>query len=275
MADVQRDDLGDRRHRPHGVEGEAVAGVDLEAERRARPRGLRKPRQLLGPPRAGGVAVGARVKLHGRGADGAGRLDLLPFRIDEEGDADSGLAERGDEGLERPRGGGDVEPALGGELPALLGNEAHRVRPDAERDRAHLVRDGHLQVEGDVEVARQALHVLVADVAPVLAQMHGDSVRPRLGGEPRGAQRVGIGSAPRVAQRCDVVDVDAQAQPAAHRAALFSCATAPIARLSAVRLRRMSWTRWIANLAGQYTTTHTKAADGALPNAHGRRVCIA
>ena len=69
---------------------------------------------------------------------------------------------------------------------------------------------GHLEVELDVHELAQAAHVLVLDVAAILAQVHGDAVgaaQVRLDGRPYG---IGLVRAPRLAQGCDVVDVDAE-----------------------------------------------------------------
>ena len=53
-------------------------------------------------------------------------------------------------------------------------------------------------------------HVAILDVPPILAQMHRDAVGARLLGDQRGEQRIRIGRAARLAQRGDVIDVDAE-----------------------------------------------------------------
>ncbi len=49
-------------------------------------------------------------------------------------------------------------------------------------------------------------------MAPVLAQMGGNSVGARFDGKERRAHRIGEGAAPRIAQGGDVIDIDAEAQ---------------------------------------------------------------
>ena len=105
---------------------------------------------------------------------------------------------------------GGVEPALGGPLLALLGDDARGMRTVAQRDRQHLVGRRHLQVERDRQRRRQPRDVVVGDVAAVLAQVRGDAVGARFGREQRGADRIGIAGAARVADGGDVIDVDAR-----------------------------------------------------------------
>ncbi len=53
---------------------------------------------------------------------------------------------------------------------------------------------------------------MIGDVAAILAQMRRDAVRPGLRGDTRGAHRIGVAAAARIADRRDVVDVDAEAE---------------------------------------------------------------
>ncbi len=59
--------------------------------------------------------------------------------------------------------------------------------------------------------ARRRSTSRVLDVTPVFAQMDGDPVGARVLGDARGLERVGIVAPARLAQRRDVVDVDAEA----------------------------------------------------------------
>jgi hypothetical protein len=58
----------------------------------------------------------------------------------------------------------------------------------------------------------QPRHVLVANVAPVLAQMGSNAVGARFNGKERRTQWIGKRAAPRIAQGRDMVDVDAKTQ---------------------------------------------------------------
>ncbi len=58
----------------------------------------------------------------------------------------------------------------------------------------------------------QPRHVVVADVAAVLAQMRGDAVGAGLDRNQGRAQRIGIAPRPRIAKRGDVVDIDSETQ---------------------------------------------------------------
>ena len=82
------------------------------------------------------------------------------------------------------------------------------LSPQAMRD--HLFGRGHFEIELDLHQRAQPAHVLVLDVPAVLAQVHGDAVgaaQVRFRGRP---DRVRLVRAARLAQRGDVVDVDAE-----------------------------------------------------------------
>ena len=53
---------------------------------------------------------------------------------------------------------------------------------------------------------------LVGDVAAVFAQVRGDPVGAGVGGDVRGAHRIGMIAAARVPDRRDMVDIDAEAK---------------------------------------------------------------
>jgi hypothetical protein len=152
------------------------------------------------------------VQLDHRRAQLFGRLELPAFGIDEQRNADVGGAEPVDErreALDRARG---VKTALGGELVAPFGHQAGGVRLVPERDLEHRFGRRHFEIERHRQLARQARDVVVGDVAAVLAQMGGDAVGAGLGGHARGAHRIGMPPAARVADGGDVVDVDAEAE---------------------------------------------------------------
>ena len=71
----------------------------------------------------------------------------------------------------------DIEPALGGALLTLLGDEAAGMRMQGQRQPDHFGRRGHLEIERHEELPLEALHVEVADMPPVLAKMGRDPVR--------------------------------------------------------------------------------------------------
>jgi hypothetical protein len=91
-----------------------------------------------------------------------------------------------------------------------LRNQHRHLRAQALRDRDHLLGRRHLEVELDVRELAQPAHILVLDMAPVLAQVHGDAVRAaemRFDGSP---YRIRLVGAARLPHRGYVVYVDAQ-----------------------------------------------------------------
>ena len=87
-----------------------------------------------------------------------------------------------------------------------------------ERDRQHLLGRRHFEVQRQVDLGHQPVDVVVGDVAAVLAQMGGDPVGAGLRGDDRGAHRIGMIAAARVPDGRDMVDIDAEAEPAGHAA---------------------------------------------------------
>jgi hypothetical protein len=105
-----------------------------------------------------------------------------------------------------------VEAAFGGALLASLRHQAGGVRAEPQRDRRHLVGRRHLEIERLCETLHQARHVVVPDMAAVLAQMRRDAVGARRYRDLGRAQRIGMPPAARVAQGRHMVDVDPKAQ---------------------------------------------------------------
>ena len=130
---------------------------------------------------------------------------------------------------------GGVEPALGGALLAPLRDDAGGVRLWRSAIVEHLLGRRHFEVQRQVDLGHQPVDVAVGDVAPVLAQVRGDAVGAGLGGDVRGAHRIGMVAAARVPDGRDVVDVDAQRErgrAAAHAAARLPGLIAGIAASS-------------------------------------------
>ncbi len=103
----------------------------------------------------------------------------------------------------------------GAQLAALLapfGNDAGRVRLVAEGDIQHFLRRRHLEIERQAGGSLDAGDVIVADMAAIFAKVRGDAVAARACDDFRGAHRIGVIAAARVADRGDVVDVDAEAE---------------------------------------------------------------
>ena len=200
-----------------GVVVEAVAGVAFEAERRGLRRGDAQPAEFviaaLALPVRQRVAPGAGVQLDHRRAQATAAASSASI----EGSMNSetriaGAVELGDKGLEMVVAADHVEAALGGALGALFRHQAAGVRTDAQRDVEHLLGRRHLEIQRLRDRRLQPAHVVVANVAAILAQMRGDAVGPRFDRDQRRAHRIGNRAAARVAHRRDVIDVDAQPQ---------------------------------------------------------------
>ena len=210
---------GQCRDRLHVEVVERVPGVEAHAQPRiaspaarifassATTAGLAR----VAPLRVERVRVRPGVDLADRGADARRRLDLADVRVDEHAHARC---------PPRPA----APPRRQGAPPAATMSSPPSVviscRPSGTSmaisglsragDADHLVGRRHLEVQLDVDELAQAAHVLVLDVAAVLAQVHGDAVgaaQVRLDGGPHG---IGLVGAARLPQRRHVVDVDAE-----------------------------------------------------------------
>ena len=213
MADIELGDVGNGGDRLDIVEGQAVAGMRLDAVLGRQRRRLGDAAELDCLLVAGQMRVAAGVELDDRRAEANRRLDLGGIGLDEQADADAGSAQSFALRGKMMALAGGVEPALGGPLLALLGDDAGGMRPVLEGDRKHLLGRRHLEIERHRQFGREAGNVLIGDVPPVLAQMGGDTVGAGLGGEQAGAHRVGIACPPRVPDRRDMVDIDPEAEP--------------------------------------------------------------
>ena len=85
-----------------------------------------------------------------------------------------------------------------------------------KRDRQHLFRACHFEVQRQVGGFLYPFEIVVADMPPVFAQVGGDPVAADRGYDLGRAHRVRMIAAACVADRGDVVDIDPEAQPFAH-----------------------------------------------------------
>ena len=97
---------------------------------------------------------------------------------------------------------------------------------------------GHFEVQLDVHELAQPPHVLVLDVPPILAQVHGDPVgaaQMRLDRRPHGIRLVRAACLP---QRGHVVDVHAEFDHAAGPSSSSACRSRTTRRLKMCRASR-------------------------------------
>ena len=213
MADVELGELRDGSDRDDIVIGQAMAGVRLDPVLPRQRGGVGEAAEFGGAFLALHMRIAAGVEFDDGRLQPHRRLDLARVGFDEQADANARVGQaRHDRGKMVVLAGG-VEPALGRALLALFGDDAGGVRRMAQRNRQHLVGRRHFEVERQVGRGLDAGEVVIADVAAVFAQMRGDAVsadrRDNLGR----ADRIRMIAAARVADRRDMVDVDAQAQP--------------------------------------------------------------
>src|SRR5262249_47072291 len=96
------------------------------------------------------------------------------------------------------------------DLFASLGHETDGVWHRLKSNLDHLIRRSHLKIQRLCNFSLQSGHIVVPDVAPVLAQMSGDPVRSRFNGKLSRADGVGMRATTRVANGSDVIDIHAE-----------------------------------------------------------------
>ena len=215
MADIELDDLRQRRDRLRAGVVEAVAGMDFEAEAfRQRgavadqlPFGARLRRVLFGER----VAPGAGVQLDHRRAQSPPPPRSARLRADEQRNADAGVFELLHRRVRAARAGRRRRDRLRWCARCAFPAPGRRHAACLERDGDHLLGRRHLEIKRLGDFRLEPGDVVVADVAAILAQMRGDAVGARRDGELGRAHRVGMAPAARVADGGDVVDIDAEA----------------------------------------------------------------
>jgi hypothetical protein len=117
-----------------------------------------------------------------------------------------------------------VQTAFGRELFAPLGYETAIVWLNSAGDLQHLIGGSHFQVEARGDDAPNYLYVAILNVPAVFAQMYGDRIRAALLGLECRLRGIGVWRSACLAQRRDVIDVNAQSYHP------FASATSPPAR---------------------------------------------
>ena len=158
----------------------------------------------------GAVGVLARVELDGRGSQLTRTLHGVLMRSDEEARANSGIVEARDAFAQSLGVAADVESPFGRDLLASLGNQRHLVRPETRRDREHLVRARHLEIEDGCNARCELFDVSVLNVPSILAQMRRDSVGAGTLAKQGRRYRIRFVSAPGLPHGRDMIDVDVQ-----------------------------------------------------------------
>ena len=138
------------------------------------------------------------------------RLDLRQLGIDEYARHDACAGQPGDHLPQARFLRHHIEPTLGGNLVTALRYQHYHLRSHDGGDADHFVRCRHFQIEFDLSEFAQACHICVLDVAPVLAQMDGNAVRPAqvsLDRSPCGIRLIGHAC---LTDGSHVVDIDTQ-----------------------------------------------------------------
>ena len=216
MTDVQLHQFRNRGDGRDIVVGQPVAGVNLHPQpvcQRCTPaQGGQFGLGLGQTPLGVQVGIVSGVQFDHRRADPGRGFDLAGIVADEHRHPCPRIAQGRDVMGQPVFIARHVQPALRRAFRALFWDETDRMGADAQGDGQHVFRRGAFKIQGDGQPGPQCLHIGIADVAAVFAQMGSDAIGTRRLGQQRGAQRVGPDRATGVAQGGDVVDVDAKAE---------------------------------------------------------------
>jgi len=191
MTDVEFGYSHQRGDRLHVMVVEAMAGVDLQAEFASETHGFRDPLQLTPALRLRGVGIVAGVQFDQRCARCRRGLQLGRVGINKQRDLDPGRGKACTGRTDRRLLASHVEAALGGQFGALFRYQAAVGGTQPFGDVEHFVGDCHFEIQAGLNDLDQPLNVTILDMAPILAQVGGDAIGPRLLGDLGELGRVG------------------------------------------------------------------------------------
>jgi hypothetical protein len=150
------------------------------------------------------------MELDGIGTHFSCSFDLRGLGIDKQRNLNAGAPQFGDKGAERIDLACRIESAFRGQFLAPFRHETAGVRARPKPDLKHFRGDGHFEIERRKTRCGEPGDVIVTDVTAILAQMGRDVIGTRLHRELCRVQRIGMMSAPRIPQGCNMIDVDAE-----------------------------------------------------------------
>lgn len=205
VADVQFVQAGERRDGADIGVVQGVASVEAHAQienadssvvqgfKLSRQGGVIKVATMLG--KGEGIATG--VQFADIKATCLRSVDVPRIRVNEgAGEAPCGV-QRGNHLCQPPLMIGHVQATFGRDFVSTFGDQHGGVWADAAGDADHLIGRGHLQIESSADEGTQPLHVIIANVAAVFAQVNGDAIGPAQFGLVGSAHRVWL----RIGQR--------------------------------------------------------------------------
>jgi hypothetical protein len=149
------------------------------------------------------------MQLDGLGADFVRSLDLFHLRVDEQARHDAPIPTARDRFPNAGAFARHIEPTLGRALFPALRNEGDLLRPEPHRDRNDLCSEGSFEIQSSSNRLAQKRDISILNVATVFAQMDRDAVRSAQLGEDRCPHWVRLAPSARLANRGDMIDVDA------------------------------------------------------------------
>ena len=154
-----------------------------------------------------GIGIAPGMEFDGGHSQGAGRIHGPEVRSDKEGYPDAGISEPvnriGQPGIVP----GQIKPALRGDFLAPFRNQGGLEGPQPAHQIQHVGCQGQLRVQNGLHGSRQPLQVGVADVAPVLSEVGGDSVGSRCLGQPGRLDRIRLVGTAGLPNRRDMINV--------------------------------------------------------------------
>jgi hypothetical protein len=141
-----------------------------------------------------------------------GHLDLCRRRTNKQRYLDAGMFELAHHRRELVVLTDHIEATFGRALCAFFRHKANGVRPGLERNSDHFLGRGHLEIQRLADFRLKPRNIVIANVAAILAQMRRYSVAAGGNCELRRPHGVGMTATARVADRGNVIDVDAKAK---------------------------------------------------------------
>jgi hypothetical protein len=161
-----------------------------------------------------GMRVGTGMNLTDLGSDPSSRLDLPGVCVDKHTGHDASLGEFAN-GSTNPfttscQLSCDIQATLSRYLMAALRHEHRHLGLEGARNPNHLVSSGHLEIELNVREVAQTAHILILNMAAILAQMDGNAVSATEMGLDRSPNGIGLIGSSSLPHRRDVIDIDTE-----------------------------------------------------------------
>jgi hypothetical protein len=162
------------------------------------------------------VRIFTGVEFDHRRAEAQSRIELAFLRLDKQADTNPSIGKAGDDWRYLVMQARCIQPAFRGAFLTLFRDDAGGMRFVPQGDFQHFFSRCHFKVEWQVGRSLDSRKVFIANMAPIFAQMCGDTVTANHGDNLCGTDRVGMIASARITDSRHVIDIHTKAQGNRH-----------------------------------------------------------